>query len=326
MTEQSPDFAPDLEWMLQSGQVSQDFLLEALIVEYYSSIFHLALALLDDQKGASNAAFETFSQALVEIHQYRPQEGVATWLYRIGLSVCRSREASLKTRRTLKASLPFLHFSSTSLGDSVPDNPQDAEIWLAFDRLDLASRQASILHFLLGWDFSDLALLLSESEQDLRLRIQAALQAVMENLDPAQVYPNASTAETSRGLQDRQQGNLLRTSLLRRWSPPEISQSNLDRTIAQIARRSNLIGSRRQGIISFVEIALVAVIILIGVGIVWGIGRFESSPAPTPTATSAVRTVLVTSIVDRYVTATSTPLQQVRSSANPMIRIPRRVL
>ena len=119
MFDHTPDFAPDLDWMLQSGQAPPELLLEALLLEFYAPVYLLGLALLDDHVSAKKAANATFSNALIEIHQYRAQDGVETWLYRIALAVALRVQPGLQTRRTIKAWLPFLS-KPNDFGDSTP--------------------------------------------------------------------------------------------------------------------------------------------------------------------------------------------------------------
>ena len=64
MVDQDPGLSSDLEWLLQSGQVSQEELLTALAGQYLLSIYRLALAVLDDPAAARLAARETFSRVL----------------------------------------------------------------------------------------------------------------------------------------------------------------------------------------------------------------------------------------------------------------------
>src|SRR5512137_2028988 len=94
----TPQYAPDLEWMLQSGQVPRELLLEALLQEYYGRVYHLALSILDDRAAAQSAAGQTFARALLNQHRYRSQDGVEFWLFRIALETCRPFQERLKFR------------------------------------------------------------------------------------------------------------------------------------------------------------------------------------------------------------------------------------
>ena len=49
MVTKEPDFAPDLEWMLQSDQVEETALINLLLVDYYSAVYRLALIYLEDK-------------------------------------------------------------------------------------------------------------------------------------------------------------------------------------------------------------------------------------------------------------------------------------
>jgi DNA-directed RNA polymerase specialized sigma24 family protein len=85
MFEPVPEFASDLEWMLQSNQASRELILEAMIEEYYEDVHYLALAILDNETAARKATNEAFSKALLNIHSYKGQTSVDVWFYRIVL-------------------------------------------------------------------------------------------------------------------------------------------------------------------------------------------------------------------------------------------------
>ena len=100
MFEPTSDYASDLEWMIQSGQVSRDILLEALVQEFYPRVYRLVVSLLDDQPAARKATQETFARAIAELHRFRAEDGVEIWLFRIALSACqRALKPSGRTSR-----------------------------------------------------------------------------------------------------------------------------------------------------------------------------------------------------------------------------------
>ena len=51
MANQDRELSSDLEWLLQSGQASQEELLTALAGQYLLPIYRLALAVLDEPAG-----------------------------------------------------------------------------------------------------------------------------------------------------------------------------------------------------------------------------------------------------------------------------------
>jgi RNA polymerase sigma factor (sigma-70 family) len=298
MLDPSTDYSPHLEWMLQSGQVTPEIMLEALVAEFYPSVFRLALAILDDHEAARNVANETFSRALVEVYKYRIEDGVDIWLNRIVLEVARNALGRLQARRTFLASFSFLG-NSSDFGDSVPQTELDAEIWLAFDQLNQTTRQIAVLFYILEWDIDQISKLSGQSDGE----IQSTIDKIWEKL-----ILDTSIIERL-AIQDQvinrtQINDLFRQSLQTRWPITTPSQAELDRVIGRTTQRSRLLGNRRRWIVSLVEISVIALIILLGAGIVWGMSRMENEKQPTVTPTLILNEIIVTKIVSRIVTAT----------------------
>jgi DNA-directed RNA polymerase specialized sigma24 family protein len=295
-----PDYAPDLEWMVQSGQVPRELLLEALVFEFYAPVFCLSLAILDDHRFARRATNNAFSKALLSLHDYRSQEGVEIWLYRIVLDSCRVIQGKLQTFRTLKAYLPFLS-KTNDFGDSIPETFTDSEIWLAVDHLDSGSRQIILLHCISGWTAERIAVLLGEPLNQVEASLVGAQAVPLKRMEDGLDSSIKTSQPASEALL-----STIKSSLQRRWPPGEITKHELERVIGQIGRRASSLGTRRRGFISLVEIAVIALIILLGTGVAWGMNLIgEQQSVATPT--KPVNTVLVTEIVYQYITATPEP-------------------
>jgi RNA polymerase sigma-70 factor (ECF subfamily) len=75
--------------------------IEKLVRTYESRIFRLALSMLDDPAEADEATQETFITALRRLNTYRGEASFVTWLYAIGLNVCRGRLRKRRARERL---------------------------------------------------------------------------------------------------------------------------------------------------------------------------------------------------------------------------------
>jgi len=98
-SEPVPELAPDLEWMLQSGQVSQETLAAGMLREYYAPIYRMALCLLDHPQAAGEAALETFVLALSNLHRYSPAQGARRWLFGLALKTCFLEKPGRRSKR-----------------------------------------------------------------------------------------------------------------------------------------------------------------------------------------------------------------------------------
>jgi len=74
------DLSPDLEWMLQSGQVDDGTLIEALVRRQCQSTYDFALSWLTYPEEAHRAARETLIEAVFQERTYRGETKIDDWL------------------------------------------------------------------------------------------------------------------------------------------------------------------------------------------------------------------------------------------------------
>ncbi len=322
MFDLTPPYAPDLEWMLQSGQVSREALLEALLEEHYAAVYHLALSLLDDHAAAASAAQQTFARALLDQHRYRPEEGLHRWLYSIVLETCQRLQKSLQRRRSLKALLPRWSRSG-DFGDSSPETMQDARLWLALDALEIHARQVVLLHAANGWDAQRIAAQLDASESEISVVLQAASQLI-DLAPPLNALSQGKPAPPDEPSSPAEAPSLdLVGSLSRRWPAQTFLPAYLKNQSVIILRRLRSTRFRQSKALISLELALVALVILLAFATLWGANTlFAESPTATISVPPATR--LVTRPVYQVVTSTpsielssdptSTPIQVAQSN------------
>jgi len=289
-------YAPDLEWMLLSGQVDREALLEALLEEYYAAVYRLALSFLDDHTAAQSAARQTFARALLDQHRYRPQDGLQLWLFRLALQACQHVQPRLQRRRTLQAWLPRWG-QERGFGDSTPETAQDAGLWLALDSLEDHARQALLLQAANGWQPERIAALFHTTESE----IEAVLAASRRLIAAA---PPLAAESPSKANWSGEAANLdLKESLKRRWPERTFSASELRIQASQILRRLGWLGFRRTKILAAVELTVLGLIILLAFALIWSADRLADEQA-TAMPSEALPTRLATRLVTQIVTAT----------------------
>ena len=300
MLDFTPQYAPDLEWMLQSGQVPRDLLLEALLQEYYARVYHLALSILDDRAAAQSAAGQTFARALLDQHRYRSQDGVEFWLFRIALETCQPFQKRLKFRRSVKAALPRIEPAATISAIRAPRPCKTPSLWLALDGLEEHARQLALLHFANGWQPDRIAALFEVAESDVEAVLAAARQLV------AQASPLDDSLPSDDPLPPEQLDPCLVQSLQRRWPDREFSPAELEAQASAILRRLRWLGFRQTKALAALEIGLMVLIILLAFATIWGANLLFGA-GPAPTESSPLPTYLVTRLVTQLVTATPLP-------------------
>jgi len=315
-----PDYAPDLEWMLQSGQVSPELLLEALIQEFYLPIYRFVDAYLDNHRLGIKVANETFSTAINELHTYRPQDGVDIWLFRIAIRICQKWLKLVLFWRSLLALFSFLS-RPDDFGDSLPENEVEAQFWLGIDALEREARKVVLLYFLSGWSIDQIATLTNGSVDLVNKALEKAYflktRALKSDQYDEKDLPEYSIAEIEQEII---------TTLQKRWSVPKTKPDNIDRLIGNIGKRAGRISKRRFRFVHIVEIAVIALIILIGSSLAWETNRLGSARvAKTPS--QLVITVIITEYVYEVITGTPAPLVvQVKDTPTPNLVMPDRYI
>jgi DNA-directed RNA polymerase specialized sigma24 family protein/LysM repeat protein len=290
MFEPVPEFASDLEWMLQSNQVSRELILEAMIEEYYLDVHYLALTILDDEAAARKATNQAFSNALVSIHTFKGQTSVDLWFYPIVLKTCQRAFSRLQSWRALKAMLP-LRRRDTDFGDSRPQTELDAALWLAIDDLDEPSRLLILLLHAHNWDTEKISAILDipgEELQTAKGQIEDKLRAGLEN---------AAIPEVPAKLDE-----LVKSSLKRRWVRSNASQIEVGSIFQSVLGRTARGSARLHGFSYLKELLVVVILILVAVGSIWAANAIW----PEDATRNNLPTVEVTRIVNVDVYPTST--------------------
>lgn len=105
MFDEQINLSPDLEWMLQSGQVEDGTLIEALVRQYYQSTYNFALSWLIYPEEAHHAVQEAFVQAIFQAKNYRGETKIDDWLVNILSGICYQRKLNLEDHRFLNPKL-----------------------------------------------------------------------------------------------------------------------------------------------------------------------------------------------------------------------------
>ncbi len=127
-----------LDWMLQSTQVDDVTLAEALVERFHQGLSCLAEAILGDPASARQVACETIAWAVLNRRQFWNETPLKPWLYSRALRLCRHVLLHRKLLRVFsKFTLFLLHpvrkFHTASPALYFPDSlPGDTQELLAF--------------------------------------------------------------------------------------------------------------------------------------------------------------------------------------------------
>ena len=246
MFEPLPELSSDLEWMLQSGQASPAMLGEALIAEYYNSIYQFAWAYFGSPEKAQTAAREVFTRALISVYRYRSHHGLHVWLYGVALETFRR----IRLRGNLKAAIPRPKRARSDRTGLEPVD-LDAALWRALDELSERSRLYLVLRFLSGWEADEAAANLGRIFRQKENRVKSeqaeALRFLMVDL--------AQVGVPDERLEPAALAAWLAGSLKERWLAPHLTEEEQAALLAQVLEQAGKHGVRHRSVASFKEFA-----------------------------------------------------------------------
>ena len=204
-----PELSPDLEWMLQSDQVSDSSLLATLIYEYYAEVYRLSLAILKNPLKAARAVEETFINVVLKHHRYSPDTSIKIWLYSITVEACwyiqRKDEKGFSHTEDHRNDLVTIQRSSDK------NSSEDSLIFI--NKLNEKHRIPLLLDYLFDLDNSEISQVLKIHEVLVVLRLQNARQILQEQLVDERKSDNDSWESK------------IRTKIKERYPIPEVDEA-----------------------------------------------------------------------------------------------------
>ncbi len=159
--------------------------LEATMTRHYSSVYHLAHAILDDPHEAEDVAQETFIAASVKLEDFRGDSEIKTWLFSIAINRSRGKLRKRKTQRALNNVLQsFQRLAAYSR------NPEkvalqteiNEHLWQVVDSFHDKHRIPIILRYVHQLPISDIARILDVKEGTIHSRLFYAHQKIRREL------------------------------------------------------------------------------------------------------------------------------------------------
>ena len=281
--------ASDLEWMLQSNQVSDSALLQALVHRYYAWIYCLAGFLLNKKNSQNDLTPSELrastEKALLRIikdrHRYWGDPELPAWIFGIALGVIQ------KTNQTRRIPSPP---GSPAVQSDNRLSSTDRDLDMAVAALDQSQSLLLFLRFRLELSIPGLAHVLSMSQADISAQLQtisAAVQPFPENnLHPDEPEPPTSHADPAApGSFETRISHYMNSD----WPIPDLSAVDESLITGETARLLEESDFRRKLAHHAKEIAVVGLIIL-GVA---GLGWAMKVTAPNPGQTAAQTRVAV---------------------------------
>jgi RNA polymerase sigma factor (sigma-70 family) len=314
MFDSLPELSSDLDWMLQSGQASNAMLARALVEEYYSPVYRLALGIFDDPETAKIVAQETFVSALLSVYWYRDKDGVQTWLFRIFFNTCRriSKRTGVSSKQgAVDPADPERKAGKAWSGDFLR---------IRLNEFNQNTRQIVLLRYLLGWDVSEISSVLKTSENTIQSQLKHALREILlsEVLFGLQAGPGSKRISDAK-LESENLDQQVSHALQEYYPSPELSQEEMDREIEVVLSKVALQGARRRSFTSIKELLWVGLAALLVVGVIWGVNNLlpdEAASQALPVANAGK------SRSTKTPTSSPTPLSVTRQAILPPTQEP----
>jgi RNA polymerase sigma-70 factor (ECF subfamily) len=156
--------------------------LEAIMAEYYASIYHLCISILDDAHEAEDVAQETFIAASMKLEDFRGDADIKTWLFSIAINRSRGNLRKRKAQQALKNVLQSVVTFSKEPEEAALLTEKDEQLWQVVDSFGDKHRIPVILRYVHQMPISDIARILEVKEGTIHSRLFYAHQKIRREL------------------------------------------------------------------------------------------------------------------------------------------------
>jgi RNA polymerase sigma-70 factor (ECF subfamily) len=154
----------------------------ALTERYYGSCARIARRMLRNDADAEDVVQETFLRAFRAIGRFQQGREFRVWLFTILVNQCRTAATSRKRRETR-----FFN-DELALAQATDDRPtgvitETSAVAAAVDSLDPLLREAFVLKYVEGLEYSEMATITGAGISALKMRVKRACEALRPKLE-----------------------------------------------------------------------------------------------------------------------------------------------
>ena len=176
----------NIDDLLRNNQSDHNLIIEAMVEQNRSSLYHLALSILNDPSEAEDATQDAFINAALHLDRYSPGTNIKAWLYSITVNICRGYLRKQLTRKHLATLLITLHLvTATPAVDpeqSALQNEHAKQLWTAVSRLSIKHQLVVVLRIVHELPISEIAYILGTNEKTVYTRLYAAFRKIRTQL------------------------------------------------------------------------------------------------------------------------------------------------
>ena len=159
---------------------------ERIICQHYESIYRLMIYLTGEITLAEDLTQETFASAWAGIDRFNAKASIKTWLHRIAYNKFIDSKRTSTRRAALLAALNPVGSDSdrTSSPAECSINDEHTRIlYQALDKLQLPDYVVIVLHYIGGFSFREIAVILDKPVGTVKWRVSRALSKLGSTLN-----------------------------------------------------------------------------------------------------------------------------------------------
>lgn len=176
---------PQEDELIRGLILGQSAAFEQLAAQYERPLINFIAAYVGDLAAAEDLYQETFVRVIRSISDYRPEAGLATWIYTIARNLAldhlrrrkRRREVSLaRSEGPEEANVIYLDRRSSAAPEAAPEAAERSDKLLrSMQRLSPKKREAVVLRFFSDMNYDEMSRLLETPVGTLKFRVHEAL-------------------------------------------------------------------------------------------------------------------------------------------------------
>jgi len=164
---------------LVKAQMKEDF--EKIVVEYQRTIYNLCYRFLGNHADASEAMQKTFLKAYEKLETFKGMSSMKTWIYKIGLNICRNHLRDRKHNVELDVNKAYPVKNSDPAENAIENEKRQA-LYRALLELPFKQREAVCLRIYEDQSFSEIARITGRSINTLKVNFHHGLKKLKKIL------------------------------------------------------------------------------------------------------------------------------------------------
>ena len=158
----------------------------ALVARYYDACWRFAFHMLGERADADDVIQDSFLRAYLAIGRYDERDQFRGWLFRILTNQCRNAITARgrRTRRFVQDEVAIESAATPSV--SMQLGVEDASLTRALALLDPLQREALLLKYAEGLEYTEMSIMTGVGESALKMRVKRGserLRAILASFD-----------------------------------------------------------------------------------------------------------------------------------------------